>query len=127
MQSDHLSSFPQAFLATSHPSPAGVWASCLWDLGHRGLDLGLSKKARCAWFPPLLQAPVFPTGPGVPTCWSQALSLGKLCKGVHEIHFLVFLLNQCWLQSMPKHLGFAFWSRECQCFHLEWEVLQLMW
>ena len=119
--SDHLSSFPQAFLATSHPSPNGVWASRLWDVGHRGLDLGLSKKARSAWFPPFLQAPVFPTAPGLPTCPSQALSLGKLCKGVLEIHLLVFLLSAgCKARRSirasplgPERASFFTWNGKC--------------
>ena len=119
--SDHLSSFPQAFLATSHPSPNGVWASRLWDAGNRGLDLGLSKKARSAWFPPFLQAPVFPTAPGLPTCPSQAPSPGKLCKGVLEIHFLVFLLSvgckvcrSIWASHLgPESANVFIWNGKC--------------
>lgn len=34
---------------------------------------------------------------------------------------------QCLLQSVSKHLGFSFWFRVCQCFHLEEEVFLLMW
>lgn len=124
--SDHLYLPQRLFLllATSHPPKSGLPQSLGPRLPWFGFGSG-GGWIMCvtSTISPGTSISHHPWPPYFPESSSVTL---KALQGCPWDILPVFLLKQCLLRSMSKHLGFGFWFRVCQCFHLQGEVFLLM-